>query len=238
VSFLALFDLPQETPDAHGVSWGPGSLTEANDLLRRAHYLGPLYSGGAELVVAGRRDGEIVACQVWRRPTAWMLPNDGAWLELSRWCLTPAAGPNAGSRCHRASVPLLRDRGARTLVSYSDPSAGHTGALYRACNWLWAPTWHRLRPPPTGQGDWGTGRQEVKDRWAFHVARHDPTRELLVPDDAGALAHWARNATDEERRWAARSPYMGAWVRQPTRRLGVFPGWAASAPSLPAVSAR
>ena len=45
-------------------------------------------------------------------------------------------------------MPLLRDVGVSTVVSYSDPSAGHTGSLYRACNWIWAPTWLRLRPPP------------------------------------------------------------------------------------------
>ncbi len=208
MSFLSLFDLPTEVPDAYGVAWGPGSVDEANDLLRRAHYLGPLYSGGAELVICGRRDGEVVACQVWRRPTSRNLPNDGTWLELSRWCLTPAAGPNAGSRCHRAALPDLRRLKARTLVSYSDPSAGHTGSLYRACNWLWAPTWHRLRPPPTGQGDWGTGRQEVKDRWVFHVTRTDPARPLLRPDDPAAIRHWVANGTDVERRWAQRSPYI------------------------------
>lgn len=209
MSFLSLFDLPTETPDALGVAWGPGSLDEANDLLRRAHYLGPLYSGGCELVFAGRRDGEVVACQIWKRPTARHLPNDGTWLELSRWCLTPQAGPNAGSRCHRAALPELRRIGARTLVSYSDPSAGHTGSLYRACNWLWAPHWSRLRPPPSGGGSWdGVTRQEVKDRWVFHLTRLDPERARLVCDDAGAVRHWITNGTDDQRRWAQQSPYM------------------------------
>lgn len=216
MTFLSLFDLPTETPDAHGVAWGPGSLDEANDLLHRAHYLGPLYSGGSDLILAGRKDGEVVAVQLWKRPTARWLPNDGTWLELARWCLTPAAGPNAGSRCHRASLPHLRALGARTLVSYSDPSAGHSGALYRACNWVWAPHWSRLRPPPTGNGSWRPGEQQhVKDRWIFHVARHDPGRLRLFCDDPGAVRYWQCNGTPEQRRWAAASPYSRAWLASP-----------------------
>jgi hypothetical protein len=209
MTFLSLFDLPDERTDKLGVAWGPGSLDEANDLLRRAHYLGPINSGGATLVFVGRRDSEVVACQVWRRPTSRSLPNDGTWLELSRWCLTPEAGANAGSRCHKAALPFLRDLDARTLVSYSDPSAGHTGSLYRACNWLWAPTWHRLRPPPTGNGEWAKGQaQAVKDRWVFHVARRDPARAALPTDDMAAVGHWLINGTATERRWALVSPYV------------------------------
>lgn len=206
---MGLFALPGEKLDALGVAWGRGSLAEANDLLRREHYLGPLNSGGAALVIVGRRDGEVVACQVWRKPTSRFLPNDGTWLELSRWCLTPLAGPNAGSRCHKASVVYLREIGVRTVVSYSDPSQGHTGALYRACNWLWAPTWLRLRPPPTGNHEWKKGaRQAVKDRWVFHVTRSDPLRTQLPTDDLAAVRYWVRNRSEAEVRWAAASPYV------------------------------
>jgi hypothetical protein len=67
-----------------------------------------------------------------------------------------------------------------TIVSYSDPSVGHTGALYKACNWEWKPTWHRLRPPPSGNGSWKDGRpQSVKDRWIFAL-RPDPRRDALT----------------------------------------------------------
>lgn len=71
-----------------------------------------------------------------------------------------------------------------TLVSYSDPSAGHTGALYRACNWDWAPTWLRLRPPPSGNGSWdGSTMQAVKDRWVFCVRRDSRRGEVLMVKD-------------------------------------------------------
>lgn len=197
--------------DRQDVMWEVGSLAEADPLLSRHHYLGPVGSGGAELVVIGSRNGEAVAAQVWRLPTARNLPSDGTWLELSRWCLTPAAGPDAGSRQHRYATLLIRDRLPRvtTLVSYSDPSHGHTGALYRACNWTWAPTWHRLRTPPTGNGSWdGVVAQAVKDRWVFAL-HSDARRDAVIHiDDLAAIRSWATTATDAERRWARSHPQL------------------------------
>lgn len=191
------------------VVWRLGTLAEANALLRTSHYLGPMRSGG-RLIVVGDLDGEIVAAQVWRLPTTRRLPCDGTWLELSRWCLTPAAGENAGSRSHKHAARLMRPLGVRTLVSYSDPSHGHTGALYRSCNWRWAPTWLRLRPPPTGNGNWGQveTRQSVKDRWVFHVTKADPARASLPTDDKAAVRWWLRNGEPHERRWAELSGYV------------------------------
>jgi hypothetical protein len=199
--------------DNQDVRWYIGSAQEVAPLLSKHHYLGPLNTGAQKLVIVGRHCDDVVAAQVWKMPTARWLPNDGTWLELARWCLTPEAEANAGSRMHRYSLPLLRQVGAQTLVSYSDPSKGHTGALYRACNWFWAPHWQRLRPPPTGGGTWdGVVMQSVKDRWIFHVAKRDLKRQRLHCDDAGAVRHWQRHATEAERRWAIRSPYMCHYV--------------------------
>jgi len=169
------------------------------DLLRERHYLGAARRGIAWSDV----DGAIVLAH----PTSRSLPSDGTWLELSRWCLL--GRPNAGSEqwatlrawllAHRPEVT--------TIVSYSDPSVGHTGALYRACNWGWAPTWHRLRPPPTGNGRWPAGGkiESVKDRWICPL-RPDPRREgLLIARDASILRRWpwARWAEPRFRRGVA-----------------------------------
>lgn len=192
--------------DRDDVLWRIGEAWEANELLAKHHYLGALRSGG-KVIIIGSRCGEPVAAMIWKHPTSRRLPAFGTWLELSRWCLTPGAGENAGSRMHKWAVRLIRDHlpNVTTLVSYSDPTQGHTGALYRACNWQWAPTWHRLRTPPTGNGDWGTGSQAVKDRWVFCV-KPDPIREgFLAVDDAAAVRYWQANATDFERKWAANS---------------------------------
>ena len=163
-----------------GWSFDTTTLDAANVLLGRYHYLGPTTRGQA---YAGHLDGVLAAVQVWRAPSSRHLPSDGTWLELSRWCLTPYAGPNAGSRQHGAFVRWVRLHrpDVTTLVSYSDPSQGHTGALYKACNWQWAPTWQRLFTPPTGNGSWDGGRtmQAAKDRWVF-VLRPDPRRAEVL----------------------------------------------------------
>lgn len=189
------------------ITWRFGVKEEANDLLSRHHYLGPIKSGKITCIIVGDLDGKIVAAQVWRPPTSRRLPSDGTWLELSRWCLTGDAGKNAGSRQHATAVKLLRDqRSVTTLVSYSDPSQGHTGALYRACNWRWSPTWQRLRPPPTGAGNWGgKQKQHVKDRWIFDVQKDTRRADLLKIDDPGAIRFWLKDADEKARRLARHS---------------------------------
>lgn len=160
----------------------PGLPRAPGDILRDEHYLGPI-SGG---IWREDEDGVLV----FDTPTARGIP--GHWLELVRWCIT--GGPNAGSRMWARVIPWVRER-TTTVVSYSDPSVGHTGALYRACGWLWAPTWHRLRPPPTGNGAWSPGSaQSVKDRWVF-LLKPDTEREavLAVKDDSLVRAMpWAQ----------------------------------------------
>jgi hypothetical protein len=140
------------------------------DLLKAKHYLGPTRRGFALQDMAG--------VLVFAAPTSRRLPKE--WLELTRWCIT-AGKKNAGSQqWARAARWLKQNRQETTVVSYSDPAVGHTGALYRACNWEWAPTWLRLRPPPSGQGCWkGTKQESVKDRWVFSL-RPDDRRGVLL----------------------------------------------------------
>ena len=140
--------------------------------LDERHYLGASGRGTAW--------SDEFGVMLFAKPTARRLPQDGTWLELIRWCLVGVR--NGGSMQWRkvrkellAKFPELT-----TVVSYSDPSQGHTGALYKACNWQWRPTWHRLKPPPTGNGSWKDGViQSVKDRWVFEM-RPDPRRAEIL----------------------------------------------------------
>lgn len=146
----------------------PGSIAS---ILVEHHYLGPIKRG-----LAWRDEYGVIVVS---SPTSRRLP--GNWLELSRWCIT-LREHNAGSQQWAAFVRALRTArpDVSTIVSYSDPSVGHTGALYRACNWLWAPTWHRLRPPPSGNGAWSSRpAQSVKDRWVF-ILGPDPARQTIL----------------------------------------------------------
>lgn len=146
-----------------------------NFVLTHKHYLGPTNRG--------RAWSDELGIVVLASPTSRKLPTD--WLELSRWCLR--GEPNDGSRQWSRIVKWLRaETDATTVVSYSDPSVGHTGALYRACNWWWAPTWQRIVPPPSGGGSWDGGKtlQAPKDRWVFPI-RPDARRLDLLRLDAG-----------------------------------------------------
>jgi hypothetical protein len=151
---------------------GPVDPAMVAPALNASHYLGPSKRGFAW----SDEDGVLILAP----PTSRRLPHD-RWLELVRWCLTGER--NAGSRQWARVRAWLYDAAPEitTVVSYSDPSVGHTGALYRASGWLWAPTWHRLRPPPSANGRWASSAkvESVKDRWVC-VLREDDEREALL----------------------------------------------------------
>jgi hypothetical protein len=152
------------------------STKSVGAFLDERHYLGAVNRGFAW--------SDNFGVLVLAKPTARRLPQDGSWLELVRWCLLGTH--NGGSMQWRSVARSLRSEhaGCTTVVSYSDPSQGHTGALYRACNWRWAPTWHRLRPPPTGNGKWKSAQvQAVKDRWVFEMKPDERRDQLLRVND-------------------------------------------------------
>lgn len=172
----------------------------ASVLLESQHYLGRSHRASFTY-----EDGSGV--MVFAAPTARHIPT--RWLELVRWCLLEDAFGTYGSQQWKSARCWLLERSeATTVVSYSDPSVGHTGALYRACNWLWAPTWHRLKPAPTGHGSWTPGKtQGVKDRWVA-VLRPDAGRAavLMVRDDkARREMPWAEY---REPRWKRGTPQL------------------------------
>jgi hypothetical protein len=174
------------------------------------HYLGSINGDRYE-----DRFGVVVVGS----PTSRMLP--GCWVELKRWCLI-VREPNAGSRQWSGVLQWLRRRRpkATTVVSYSDPSVGHSGGLYRACGWLWAPTWHRLRPPPSGLGSWnGKKRSEPKDRWVYPLMPDVERPAVLSLKDAAieAMYPWAQYV---EPTWRRGVPHGGGgdWKRWMAQR--------------------
>lgn len=153
-----------------GLMWV--STRSVGQFLDERHYLGAIGRGFAW--------SDEFGVLVLAKPTSRRLPQDGTWLELVRWCLVGIhnGGSMQWARVRRDLRKIAPS--VTTVVSYSDPSQGHTGALYRACNWRWCPTWHRLRPPPSGNGSWKDGKQQsVKDRWAFALS-DDPRREEIM----------------------------------------------------------
>ena len=166
-------------------------IPSAADILDEHHYLG---AAGARARLTYEDEHGLIT---FSNPAARRLPQD--WLELSRWCLVDRRGSEQWAACLR----WLRQRTeATTIVSYSDPSVGHDGALYRACGWLWAPVWHVLREPPTGCGFRGGKRQRAKHRWVY----------LLKPDDRRGAALALRDEA-LARKWPWISYTEPAWRR-------------------------
>ena len=96
-------------------------LSTVNHILHQHHYLGPI---GRGLAWQDEHGVMIVA-----NPTARHIPL-GTWLELTRWCIL-LRGDNHGSRQWAGFIRALKRArpDVTTLVSYSDPAVGHTGAL-------------------------------------------------------------------------------------------------------------
>lgn len=159
-------------PERPGVLPLGTDFLSVNQILSSSHYLGP--------ISRGRPYRDEFGVLVLANPSSRRLPHS-RWLELVRWCLFGMK--NGGSQQWKRVAQLLiaTQPHISTVVSYSDPSVGHTGALYRASNWLWAPTWHRLRPPPSSNGKWTAGwkSESVKDRWVFCL-RPDSERESIL----------------------------------------------------------
>lgn len=146
------------------------------------------YLGAAKRGIAWQDEFGVL---VLANPTSRRLPQS-RWLELTRWCLL--GEKNAGSRQWARVARYIRESrpDITTVVSYSDPSVGHTGSLYRACNWLHAPTWQRLRPPPSGNGMWKDGQiQSVKDRWVFPLLPDCERQALLSIKDESLVRRGA-----------------------------------------------
>jgi hypothetical protein len=162
----------------------PGELASVLD---REHYLGSSWRGfGYE---------DEIGVLVFAAPTSRRLPRD--WVELARWCIrshnhnSHNLGSMQWARVRRWLA--LNAPAVTTVISYSDPSAGHDGALYRACNWLWAPTWLRLREPPTGNGNWGKEKTAAKDRWIFPLLKDERRAVVLRVNDESLVSRmpWA-----------------------------------------------
>ena len=162
------------------------------DAARRLHYLGQ--SERVRLEYA-----DEFGFITFSNPTSRRLPQD--WLELNRWILL--GKKNGGSQQWARAVRWLRTAAptCTTVVSYSDPSVGHTGALYRACNFIAAPTWHRLVPPPTGNGTRSGKRQSVKDRWVFPILRDGRRLGALGLEPSYAERFPGRGYVEPRRRW-------------------------------------
>lgn len=122
----------------------PAPLTEAQRLVREYHYA----KGGSNTAVYvhglyHRASGLLAGIAWWLPPTrvACESVNREEWkrvLSLTRLVIVPDVPTNGASYLISASVRLIKADGRFvSLVTYADESQGHTGAIYRAANWVY-----------------------------------------------------------------------------------------------------
>ena len=122
----------------------PTPLSTAQCLVSKLHYT----RGGSNTAV--RVDGlyhkdDLTKCL----GVAWWLPPTKVaaqsvhpeWtrvLSLTRLVLDPSVPTNGASFLLSKSIRNLKKEGKyKALVTYADESQGHTGNIYRACNWTY-----------------------------------------------------------------------------------------------------
>jgi hypothetical protein len=93
-----------------------------------------------------RRDGKLIAVAWWLPPTrvACESVSKSDWksvISLSRLVVIPGEPKNVCSMLIGASIRKIKKDGRwKHLVTYADHSQGHTGAIYRATNWIYVGT--------------------------------------------------------------------------------------------------
>ena len=144
----------------------PGESRALREWIKERHYLKsapPSYVLALEITLAGK----LIGGMLWGRPAARAL-NPDRILCLDRLYLIDETPANAESQSLALARKLIRTwlPGICLLVSYSDPEAGHVGAIYAADGWApfgltrngtagWA-----NRPNRTA-----TGKPSRKQRW-------------------------------------------------------------------------
>lgn len=141
---------------------------EAKQLITKWHYSKGVantstYRHGLYRKSDGVLTGEAWGVALWIPPTknAALSVSDN-WqgvLALSRLCVSPDAPPNAASFLIGGSMKLIDRQRWPVLLTYADTFHGHTGAIYKATNWI------ELGPVAAGD-TWvdQTGRQMGRKR--------------------------------------------------------------------------
>lgn len=101
------------------------------------HYIGR-WPGVCMLVLALKRAGIAIGVIVFALPPRETMKRYGGetW-ELARLWLDDSVPHNAETYLIGRAVRYIRQhhKQVKALVSYADPSAGHTGTIYKAANW-------------------------------------------------------------------------------------------------------
>ena len=112
------------------------SIVEVDDFIK-AHYLAKR-PAIVLLCLVAEKEGEPIGCIVYSAPPheAEIRYGGRVW-ELARLYLLDEIPRNAESWLIGQSVRYIKrhHKDVKYLLSYADPSVGHTGTIYKAANW-------------------------------------------------------------------------------------------------------
>ena len=114
----------------------PISRAEA-DAMIRAHYIGK-WPGVCVLILGLLRDENLIGVIVYALPPRETSKRYGCHVwELARLWIRDDVPANAETYLIAQSVKYIKKNRPEVdcLVSYADPSAGHSGTIYKAANW-------------------------------------------------------------------------------------------------------
>jgi len=108
------------------------------DKFIKSHYLGK-WPGVCTLVLGLKRERKLLGTIVFALPPRETAVRYGGltW-ELARLWISDDVPKNAESYLISQAVRYIRKNcsNVHALVSYADPSVGHSGIIYRAANWI------------------------------------------------------------------------------------------------------
>ncbi len=108
------------------------------DHMIRKHYIGK-WPGVCVLTLAMKRGAELLGVSVFALPPRETAKRYGGetW-ELARLWIADSCPQNTETWMISQSVKHIRrnHKSVRVLVSYADPSVGHSGTIYKAANWV------------------------------------------------------------------------------------------------------
>lgn len=120
----------------------PCSQTDAVELIERIHYAGGASNTSVARHALRRLDDEkILGVAMWLPPTRNAAlsvdrENPRGVLALTRLCVADEVPTNGASFLLGRSMKMLDRDVWPTLLTYADTRHGHTGAIYRATNWI------------------------------------------------------------------------------------------------------
>lgn len=116
----------------------PITIAQGKPFIEKYHYAKG--ASKAAVFVHGLFGTELSGVVWWLPPTKVaaqsVSPDWRGVLSLSRMAIAPGVPKNACSFLLGRSIRLIKQDGRfHTLLTYADEAEGHTGWVYRACNW-------------------------------------------------------------------------------------------------------